>query len=519
MIKKLKYILALLSLGTLAAGLAACASSESPIPDLEKQGNKIQITYDPNGGKLLESDSTKIMDLINPDDREKDENGNVTIKLTDPLDPVRQLSSNTLTKQEHFFTGWYAKRDIVKNDNGEVVNENGVVLTETDEGYVVKGTENDKDPEKSEPAYTYADLWDFEKDTLTYNASEGKKQLTLYAGWVRYYEFNYYFRDENNEWKKSDTVTTFDYKTTNAEGSETFDHDTIFLPEWNDVTVVYETPYAKAGTSYKFPKVSGTTFYKAFTDQACTQEIDGYLKHPGTLDVATAKATDRVQNVYVEVIEGERYKISTAKQLSDNGNRLGWYELSADLDFTGVTWPSAFMSNEFEGRFYSSAEGQTRTITNISATYTSKDGAYGGLFGLITASAQFKDITFKAPALHIQKVEGEDKVLVAKLGLFAGAVEEGAVFTNARLEGGMLKITSLSMPNQPELNVIACDRHGITAVGDFTLRLQSSTVVAGTYRYDIRANQVTISADGSVTYQRGTYRDTENEFIDKIFTV
>lgn len=518
MFKKLKIILAVLSLGTLAAGLAACASAKNPIPGLEKQGYIIQITYDSNGGKLLRSEKNKIMDLYKPADYEKDAEGNIKLKLTDPLSPVRNQDAE-LTKQSHFFTGWYATRNVKKNAQGEVINEDGVALTKTDEGYVIKGTENDEKPQPSEPAYTYDDLWSFENDTLTYNETEGKKELTLYAGWVQNYEFNYYFKDENNEWQKSNTVTSFDYKTTNAEGSETYDKDTIYLPKWNDVTVEYSHAYAGKGT-YTFPKVSGSTFYKAYKDEACTQEIIDSLEHEGTLDVATATAINRVQNVYVEVIEGERYKISTAEQLSDNGNLFGWYELSADLDFKDISWPTLFMSGEFKGRFYSSADGQPRTITNISANFNGNDSAYGGLFGLITKSAQFKEITFKAPTFHIADLQGEDKLLVAKFGLFAGSVEEGATFTNAKLEGGTLIVATLSMPNSPQLNVIACDNHGITVTGDVTVRFNSSTFVNGRgYRYSIRANQVTIAQDGTVTYSRATYWDAEREFIDIIYSV
>ncbi len=519
MFKKLKCILALLSLGTLAAGLAACATSKSPIPDLEAQGYKIQITYDSNGGKMLESENSKIMDLYKPDEFEKSADGKIEIKLTEPQSSVRPKPA-TLTKQEHFFTGWYATRNIMKNEQGEVINEKGEVLTETLDGYVIKGTENNEKPQSSEPAYTYDDLWDFETDTFTYEESEGKKEFTLYAGWVQYYEFNYYFKNENGEWEKSNSTYSFDYKTTNAPGSTTSDRDTIFLPVWNDgdITVQYKHTYNNQKDTYEFPKVSGTTFFKAYKDEACTQEItDGYLKHEGTLDVATATAINRIQNVYVEVVEGERYKISNAKQLSENGNSLGWYEISSDLDFTDLTWPAVFMSGEFKGRFYSS-DSQVREFKNISATYTNRYNEYGGLFGVITQSAVFENITFKAPSLSInielkKSEEAEDKTLVVKLGLFAGSVENGATITNSKLDGGVLEVVNMPLVNLPVLNLFTYEGRGPEAVGQFTLRFLSSRFINGRgYRYEYRANQATIAADGTVSYSYGSYYDEKENF-------
>ena len=133
------------------------------------------VTYDSNGGSFLSRQGVTIMDLFKPADYEKDANGEVHIKLLEPTDLSRPAGTGnvTLTKQEHFFAGWYQERTLLKNEAGAVVDTAGVALEKTADGYVYPGT-----TEAAFPAYTYAKYWDFEKDLL-YSTTDTAEVIAL----------------------------------------------------------------------------------------------------------------------------------------------------------------------------------------------------------------------------------------------------------------------------------------------------------------------------------------------------
>ena len=164
--KKFKCILALGCLALACIG-AACAS-ETKIEEYEKKGYKIFVTYDANGGKFIKREGITVVDGFNPDHYEQDINGQIHISLLEPTDISRPTNSSdkvTLTKTEHFFAGWYQTRTVVRNENGEVIDDEGVVLEETEDGYVYPDKEGKP---AATPAYEYSDYWDFEEDTVDY---------------------------------------------------------------------------------------------------------------------------------------------------------------------------------------------------------------------------------------------------------------------------------------------------------------------------------------------------------------
>ena len=163
-----------------------------------------------------------------------------------------------MTLSEHFFVGWYQERTLVRNEKGEVVDKDGIVLEETKDGKFVYPSENKEDVVPATPAYEYSGYWDFKEDKVTYKLGEKTLKMTLYAGWVPYYEFDYYTKLEGEtSFKATPTATTsFDYKTTNLENSTTADHDTIWMPNWQDGAMKHEHTYANKST-YSFPKTTG----------------------------------------------------------------------------------------------------------------------------------------------------------------------------------------------------------------------------------------------------------------------
>jgi len=459
--KKFKLILALAAASLLCVG-AACAS-ETKVEENEKNGYTVSVTYDANGGSFLNRPGITIMDMFNPDKYQADGQGVKHIKLMEPTSPDRANSGSgaiTLTLQNHFFAGWYQNREV-KTVNGAPVDEAGKALALLDDGtYVYADTKDSDKPVVANPAYNYSGYWDFEEDTVAYTGE--KVALTLYAGWVPYYEFNYYYQ-ENNAWKKLDTVTAFDYKT-NVEND--LDLDTIWLPDWKDGAMNHEYAYANSSV-YSFPKIDGTTFDKAYLDEACQTELGAAFQHQGVLkpddgDNGALVVENRIQNVYITTTAGEQYKITAAEQLVNNANLNGLYEIDGDvLDFTGLEWPTLFASNEFNGSMYGK-DGKTVTLKNISVSYNIK-AAYGGVFGALSDTAKLTNLTFENVTLDLVSVGQRNHD--ASFGMFAGMIADGATLTNVTV-GGMFKIGLITPGNNPMFNLLANGKQdGITVTG------------------------------------------------------
>ena len=480
MVKKLKVLLLVLGACALCSGIAACATMTPP-EEYEAQGYTVTVSYDPNGGSFMGRDGVTIVDMFNPSRYQADADGNVSIKLTEPTDPDRPSGSSepiTLTRTGYFLAGWYRTRNIVTDAEGNPVDENGAVLEETEDGnYVYVGTET-----TGYPAYTYAGQWDFEEDRLVYDGTEESRTLTLYACWVPYFEFNYYY-EENGEWVLYDT-TDFDYKTTNAEGSSSFDRDTVWLPQWDDGAMNYGHSYA-GSSLFEFPARDGYTFDAAYVDAERTQPITDSFEHQGYVDYETGTAVNRVQNIYVDFLEGTRYRIETAEQLSANGDAKGWYEILADLDFQDgkVAWPAALSSNVFSGKFYST-EGQTYTLSNISVKHSSGSALQGGLFGAVAKGAVIDRVAFENVTFDLAYTGA--RLRDTSFGTFAGIVEEGAQVTSVTLSGAEMRIGAITLGSGYAINLVANgDTSGITVLQDVGLVVYGANLMNGEYNYTI----------------------------------
>ncbi len=468
--RKFKFILALCSLVLLCMAVVGC-SNDTKYEQKQKDGYKISVTYDANGGRFLNRPGVTIVDMFKPTDYQADENGEIHIKLVEPTDKSRWNGNTapeiTLTFPNYFFAGWYQSRTI-KMVDGVPVDKDGKELVALDNGtYVYADTVNDENPKSALPAYTYDDYWDFANDTVDYSVASGEvKEIRLYAGWVEYYEFNYYVEDGNGGWNKLDEVTTFDYKTTNAANSTTFDKDTIWLPVWEDGAMEYSHQYSNKET-YKFPKVDGTTFLSAYEDDACTKQITESLEHKGSIDLETCTPINRVQNVYIKLDEGEQYRITEAKQLADNPNAAGYYEIMADLDFTGLTWPVTLSKSTFTGKMFSS-EGNNFKIENITVNYSDSSSLYGGLFGEIANNAEIKNLEFTNVTVNFDETNSKSKY--AQYGLFAGLIDDEASISGIKVDGtlrlGAIQLYKENGVNATGVNLLANGKtDGITSGG------------------------------------------------------
>ncbi|MBQ9728254.1 MAG: hypothetical protein IJV85_01520 [Clostridia bacterium] len=511
--KKFKIVLALGCLSLLCFG-AGCAKN-TMIDDYKQKGYTISVTYNPNGGSFIGSEGVTIVDMYNPSNFEKDGEGAVHIKLLEPTDPQRPNSATgpiTLTLSDHFFAGWYQTREVVTVD-GVPVDKNGRELKQKEDGtYVYATLSSDEEETTVMPAYTYSDYWDFETDTIDYTEGDPEVNITLYAGWVEYYEFNYYYQKDGN-WTKLDETTSFDYKM-KLQNPETYAKDTIWVPTWQDGAMQYTYKYS-VSEEYSFPKLSGMTFSKAYTDEALTNEITHSFEHIGTLDPdygdkGELKVENRVQNIYVTYEEGERYKISTAQQLAANVNLKGYYEIQADLDFTDIAWPTAFAYGEFEGKMYST-EGNTYTIKNVSVTYAS-ESKYGGVFGAIANGAVLKDIKFENVAFDLAYTgySRSDR----QFGMFAGWIDNEASVSGVTV-GGVFKIGKITTRGECDFHLIANgNTAGITKT-DVALQFYGEKL-GEQYLYTIDPQAVTIGGDGTVSI---TVLQSEIKLVQEIYNI
>ena len=466
---KKKLIVALGCMALACAGFAACAP-KSVIEKNQEKGYKITVTYDENGGTFLNRPGVKIIDQFNPDKMNKDGNGAVTIKLVEPT--KRKLtdsdgSSITLSKAGSFFAGWYQNREVVCNESGNPVDKNGKELVAKGDGTYQYADSN----LAGVPAYTYSGHWDFQEDTIVYTEdayaeTDGLCNITLYAAWVDYYEFNYYYKMSNDmeaDWKQVTTTegkpatTTFNYASVAETGVNT---NTMWTPNWQGAKVEYSHKYSN-NTTYQFPRVAGTTFLSAYTDAECVNEIgnasqteQGSFTHPGTMvlddgETEALKVENTVQNIYMILDEGEQYRISKPEDLNKNPNTAGYYEICANLDFKDVAWPVALSTNLFTGKMYGK-DGNTYTISNVNVKYSSKN-AFGCLFGGIEKGAEVKNLTFANVTFDmVSSLDVKDGCF----GLFAGYIFNGAVIENVTV-GGMMRLGEVKAGANAKFNILA----------------------------------------------------------------
>ena len=494
---KKKLTCALFLGALLFACVGAGCNNLSKIEENQKDGYMVSVSYDANGGSFLNRPGITVMDMFKPSNYTKDANGIVHIKLTEPTERQAVGTDDiTLTLQNHFFAGWYQNREV-KTVDGKPVDEAGSELALVEGEYYYANTLDLETPTKATPAYNYSGYWDFENDTIEYKEGDGIVEMTLYAGWVPYYEFNYYYQVDG-EWTKMDMVTTFDYKTTNTLETEA-DQDTVYLPQWDNGAMNYKTKYAN-GLEYTFPSVAGMTFEKAYTDKACTEEIVGSFEHKGMLNPASGVSKELVvanlvQDIYVTYTKGEQYHIETAQQLIDNANVNGYYEIAGDLNFTGLAWPSTFSGGEFNGKMYGK-DGAAITFSNITATYAT-DKKYGGLFGKIGKDAKIENVTFDNVTVDLQDTGRRNHE--ASYGLFAGEIVTGATLSVSI--NGTLKIGAIGKADDLAFHLVANgDRTGVTA-GEIGLIIYGNELIDDQYEYTVNHETVKVETDGTITFE------------------
>lgn len=526
-----KKICTILSLSCIAAAciFAAGCAEKSAVDKLREAGCKVFVTYNANGGKFIGTEKVYLLDGINPDDScwTKSDDGKTHIKLTDPTNKLRPTGTNdkmTLTKTEYSLAGWYRNRELLKDEKGNALDEAGNVLTQKDEMYFLKLTNEDgserkvtvcdgqyfyegeasdggivkdtatnkyvyerskaeaKIAEMVTPAYSYSGYWDFATDEIEYAESDGEVSLTLYAGWVPYYQYYYYAKNDSGEWEKYGT-TYFDYVLSSSGNEKYADQGEMYLPNWQggNGAMNYSHTYIDKSTK-EFPSIAGKTFKAAYADKECTQQYTDKITHNGTLDPATALPKDRIQNVYVEFYDEEMFKIETAGQLAANAKTNGSYEILNDLDFEieKTMWPAVFTTGAFTGKMFS-ATGESITLKNVKAQYAGTT-ANGGLFGLIAAGAQLKNLRFENVTMDFASVTSRETD--TGYGLFSGDINGAAQIENITVSGAKLRLGIIQLQSGYKINLLAGgNASGITQEGETALEVYGEAGITCSYYY------------------------------------
>ena len=367
--------------------LTACKTRDNPYQKNEDDGYTVNVRYDANGGSFATNTSV-IVDSYNPDDFPSGK-----LPLIAPESAARGDKKQVARNNGFILAGWYTEREPVLDSNGNHLDYNNNIASETG----------------MTPAYTFSGYWNFASDKLDISALEGDS-ITLYAAWVPEFYFEYY--DIETGEKLGDAIANVG--------------ESITLPAFNSATGKVD--------NNSLPQLFGKTYDKIFTDANGENEVNGTISHSGSINLENATASGATMKLYfkreclyVKLLEGEWYWISSVDQLIAASNPAGHYVLTEDLDFAGKSWP---LSGSFSGEIV----GNGHKISNISVKQTSQ-GNIAGIFKNITGTASISGVTFENATLEIKA--GYSKAGIS-YGLFAGKIEQGAVITDVNVTGKII---------------------------------------------------------------------------------
>ena len=411
--KKKLIFLCLLLVMTVAV-LAGCGDP-NPYQVNDGMNHTVSIQYDANGGSFTSVNSPVLVDSYDITGLKTNAAGMVELPLLNPAHESRGDDAKNAQKNGYFLVGWYQERTEVTDANGN-------------------------------KTYTYAKPWDFENGRVSvdpgkdYTAKE--PVLTLYAAWAPLFEIEYYALGSDEAMK---TVT--------INPNEGLD---VKVPVWNEETGALDMK--------DFPEKEGYTFTAAYYDSQKTQAVDTEtVTHPGVINKDDATVSGGKLKLYLDWKEGKWFKITTAQQFIKAFSPSGCYEILADLDFTGKTWPTTLMYGNFTGTI----QGNGHTISNVELKQTSNNKMNCGLFGTVAEGACLENITFENITFS---VEAGTRLQGAAYGLFAGSVSENANVQNVMITGSLMQIHAGANLNTVSLGLISgygdagLDSSGITCV-------------------------------------------------------
>lgn len=376
-----------------ALWLGGCSNKwEAPYASLDQQGSTVSVRFDANGGLFAGTGDVSIVDVYDLS-QGTEVDGGAGFYLLSPDDPVRGSGSFTITRNGYFLAGWYTERSLRVDENGNALDEYGILCTESGR----------------EQGYSYSGLWDFGSDMLTVNKNDDltskEPVLTLYAAWVPYIRYEFYSVDASGNATFLETVQTI----------------TLEVPEWSEKTGKLDMN--------SFPSMDGYTFDAVYLDEDLTQPLESSISGADIyVDYETGTVNVDCIRLYTTWLEGNWFKIYTADQLFNNSRLDASYIICDDLDFEGKFWSHTLVKGKFSGTIL----GNGHTISNLTVTQADNSQIYGGLFGTLEAGASIQDLTFENVSFTI---EAGSRMQGAAFGLLAGSVSEEASFENVSVTG------------------------------------------------------------------------------------
>lgn len=396
---KIKVLLTVLLVLATVAILAGCKGKPNHYTINDEDGYTVSVQYHTKGnadgdtkGGEFDAGTYVLTDCYKAKAGQE-------LMLLDPSDSQRSEPKQA-KNPGYFLAGWYTEC----KDTG-AVDENG------------------------QPVYTYSGYWDFDTDTFKVegdNHSSSEPVLHLYAAWVPNFAF------EVKDLTTGEVVDTILIDPTKEEDLA------LTLSVWDQDT----------GRLNKkdIPVKEGYTFNGLYLDKEGTQKVtEESVRHSGTLDLESAKATDPLMTVYVDYVEGSYVAVYTAqdfvKQVSNGKDVM----VMADLDFAEVEWDS-FISNY---SFSSKIIGNGHKLSNITLKFepenvNGEEFLYTGLFGMLEETALICDLSFENVKFTVaegRKGFGSGDIFNdISIGLLTGQITEGARVENVTFANCVIEL-------------------------------------------------------------------------------
>lgn len=447
--KQLKLLTAIGTLLIACLAFVACGNEwDAPYPALDDEGYTVSVKFDANGGVFAGTNNVTVVDVFNPDNAKTNEKGEKEFPLLSPDDPLRgKEGAFPISRNGYIFAGWYTERAPRTDESGAPLDEFGVPTSESER----------------EQGYVYNGRWNFKTDVLTVPADEKTNSdtpvLTLYAAWVPYYVYEIYAPDS----------ITGDMSLVS-----TAQLVSLEIPEWNKKTGKLDMK--------NFPKRDGMTFDGAYLDKDMTVPVTEALA--GEIDYKTGVSKSSTFRIYTKWLEGNWFKIETAEQFVQNSRIDGSYIISADLDFSDLTWNAGLAKGLFTGTIL----GNGHTFSNITVTQTDISQSRGGLFGAIDGGARIEDLTFENITYTMNT---GSRITAPTFGLFAGTISESATLDGVSVSGTLV----INEDCYPSIDY----QIGLVSGNGVSGGIDSSEITCTVSPDNSEKISVTVNEDGSVT--------------------